>query len=484
MKKLLKQSILPLFLIIFLGLATQHAVAGLKIVPAKIETVVTKDNHVFPILIENSGTSPLRIKVYATKLKQKLDGSPHFDESKEGLKFGAELFKFNLTDFDLMAGKSQTVKVDVQIPRKPTGGVYATVFFQATDATGDTQNISSIIRIASLMLLTFPDTTTIKQGEHVGVEFLQAGPNKPIKVLSTFRNNGNIHFAPTGSVTITDETKKQLAIIPIDSANVLPGFARQLKAMWTPANLSPGTYTATSELIIEGAKPMVSSATFSAINLNVIAQRKGEVVSFSAPRAVMHKPINFELLFHNSGNVDLAPIGNVEVKDAEGKVVAQLPIETTSIGPDDNGTLKASLKEGLPIGDYTAVVTAKYDAKKQISAEAQFTVIEMEPIVQVEIDEITVLPVKVGQPVMPKMLFKNSGNVKITPQGIIELKTAQGKSVGQIPVEALEIAPGKTETLTKSWKGNLPTGLYKAVVTLIYGEGKSAMAETMFLVTK
>jgi len=85
---------------------------------------------------------------------------------------------------------------------------------------------------------------------------------------------------------------------------------------------------------------------------------------------------------------------------------------------------------------------------------------------------------------MPKMLFKNSGNVKITPQGIIELKTAQGKSVGQIPVEALEIAPGKTETLTKSWKGNLPTGLYKAVVTLIYGEGKSAMAETMFLVTK
>ena len=54
--------------------------------------------------------------------------------------------------------------------------------------------------------------------------------------------------------------------------------------------------------------------------------------------------------------------------------------------------------------------------------------------------------------------------------------------MGQIPVNKIELAEKEEKRLGQNWSGTLPVGLYKAVVTLIYGGDKMVSGEASFLV--
>ncbi|MCZ6774825.1 MAG: hypothetical protein O7D34_00020, partial [Ignavibacteria bacterium] len=209
-----------------LFLTSEGVLAGIRISPARIETTVTPENHTFPLTIENSGSNPLRVEVSAVQLTQKLDGSPLFDESKEGYEYGDRLVKFSLTDFIMMPNTKQTVIADVQIPAYSSRGAYAAVFFTASSVMGEVQHVSSVIRVTTIMLLKFGEQSQ-PQGELTNVELIQSEPGQPIRILSTFLNQGDVHIAPRGTVMISDAAGQEHSRVPIQSANTLPGYSRQ-----------------------------------------------------------------------------------------------------------------------------------------------------------------------------------------------------------------------------------------------------------------
>jgi len=119
---------------------------------------------------------------------------------------------------------------------------------------------------------------------------------------------------------------------------------------------------------------------------------------------------------------------------------------------------------------------------RKVKDQVKFTVLEKIPVISGEILRFTVDSIKSGEAVVPQLFFKNTGNTEFTVEGLIELKNSAGKTVGQIPVNKIKLAENEEKRLGGNWSGTLPVGLYKAVVTLIYGGGKMVSGEASFLV--
>ena len=477
-------SLLSVFIFIFFYMKVgQITAASISVSPSKIEITVTEKNNSVPITIKNGGDESSYIRVRVGAATQGLDGGVVYLSSTEGPWCGAKLINLDPTEFVLDAGESKKVTADFKIPEGRSGGAYAAIFFNARPVAKKEANISSALEIAVITMMTFPGPV-IKRGEVTGVELGQAKPGEKIKILTLFHNSGNIHFRASGTVTIENQDGEEIARVPIESANTLPGCSRYLKSTWKPENLLVGTYTAKSDVKLENGELLTADTIFSAIRPNEIAQLKGEVADFPAPKGVLNKPITFELLFHNAGNVELFPEGVIEIKDSQGKIITEAKIEKTDIPPGSSNRLNAVLESGLPVGDYTAIARIHNEGRKLAIAETQFKVIEKELIVDGKITEFSLKWENSDQLVIPKLLFKNTGNTSSETEGIIKIKNSQGKVVGQIAIQRTSTAPGETERLGSNWQGNLPPGLYTASVTLILGNDMLSKAQTSFLVAK
>ena len=105
------------------------------------------------------------------------------------------------------------------------------------------------------------------------------------------------------------------------------------------------------------------------------AIRKADVGSFSADHSSYEfLPVNFNVQVHNSGNIHVAPHGNIFIKRGS-KQVASLPVNATEgmVLPGSNRIFKASWSDGFPV--YTQlidasgqpIVDAKGNIKKKLS---------------------------------------------------------------------------------------------------------------------
>ena len=229
---------------------------------------------------------------------------------------------------------------------------------------------------------------------------------------------------------------------------------------------------------------MEASTTFEVLRPNEIAQIRGKLRDFPAPKAMSNLPIDFKVVCGNTGNLDLTPQGNIIVSNQEGAIVAEVRIEAVKLEPGTDGVLAAILPGGLPVGEYVAVATVQYDVGKTENLRTKFSVIEGKRIVKAEISELIVPTVKVGAQVIPMLRVKNIGNVPLNLEGVIELQNAQGRVIGKIDIKETDLAPDTTEDLGKRFEGQLAVGLYKVVAKLTYGKGEVLTAETMFLVAK
>lgn len=62
-----------------------------------------------------------------------------------------------------------------------------------------------------------------------------------------FRNSGNVHLAPYGTITITDMFGRVIDVLPVDAYFSLPESLRSREITWNPSVLL-GRYTATVNL--------------------------------------------------------------------------------------------------------------------------------------------------------------------------------------------------------------------------------------------
>jgi P pilus assembly chaperone PapD len=216
--------------------ATTNA-GGILVTPARIEKIITENNHSFSIKVKNEGKEPLFIHTHVVGLAADLKGTPIFiEENQKGAPLpsiiGIELLKIKPHEFELAPSELKEVLVDVSIPENYTGGAYSVIFFEALPKAKEFNNITTVSRIGVLSLLTFPSDNLIKDGKIKHIEVEQE--ESLIKILLDFYNSGNIHFLVGGYAIIQNEKKEEIAKVSFKPGIVLPKYTRQIEAIWKP----------------------------------------------------------------------------------------------------------------------------------------------------------------------------------------------------------------------------------------------------------
>jgi hypothetical protein len=163
-----------------------------------------------------------------------------------------------ITEFSLEFGERISIPVTITIPTnvEPRGYYGALIISNdpdklegsnATEVEGRTRIIS---RIGSLFLLKING-----QGLSNGniEDFKLIGPEKtfysekPAGFEIAFKNTGNVHLVPYGTITIKNMFGKVIQTLPVDAYFVLPDSTRYREIMWTKG-FSIGRYTASLNL--------------------------------------------------------------------------------------------------------------------------------------------------------------------------------------------------------------------------------------------
>ena len=502
MKKRLKYVVVVgviLFLASFWGGNGVVEAGSIAITPARVEKTISQDDHSFSITVSNPSTQAEDLIAYVLGMTQSPTGGAIFEEpGEEGPWSVSKLIRIEPTEFRLAPGESQEIKAEVEIQKDRSGGAYGVIVVsskpqKAGPGSGDLPGIEMGYQVGALVLLTFPGETPqgiIRSGKIQEINIIQDRPGEEVRILTYFHNTGNIHLRPGGDVVIKNNRGREIAEVPIDPGTTLPDCSRSLQAVWKPKDLPVGEYTAESRVEFSGGQLIVGQTRFTVISPSVIAQSKGEIVDFPEPKAVQKKPIQFRLLFCNKGNIEIHPQGKVEIREGCGqhicphhhRLVAELSLGTQTISPGSSQHLTVLYQEGLAAGQYIAEAVVDYAEGKKTSALIRFLVLEKEIILQGVITEFTVGKTRRGEKIPILLSFKNTGNITSYVEGIIELKNSQGKTVGQMPIERRIIPHSETQRLETHWQGELPSGLYKATVTLILGGEKAISSETSFLV--
>jgi len=456
--------------------------------PMLVRANIPNQGYTFSIKVSNGSTSPRKFSIIPAGLKIDPMGAIGAKESKKDLEKAANIFTLEPGEFILSPGEQKTVNIKVTPPPNARGGIYGTILITEMPPKTEGANVVNVGRIAVGVLLTLPGSST-KSGEVTSIDISQKKSGEPVEIKGMFKDTGNIHFEVTGRAIIEDKSGKQLAQLSLGKHLVIPpGDDRLFSGNWKPEGLNPGDYTIKAEMQIEDGPMIESSKIFHVVSTDKILQLDGEISDFSVPKVAKNKPITFGVVFFNKSNVELLPEGEINIKNSKGDTITTIPIKAQEkIIPKSSGELKAVLDKGLPQGEYIAEAMfnyglLEYSEMRTAKTQVKFTVMEKIPVIAGEILRFTIDSIKSGEAVVPQLFFKNTGNTEFSVEGLIELKNSAGKTVGQMPINKITLAEKEEKRLGGNWSGTLPVGLYKAVVTLIYGGDKMVSGEASFLV--
>ena len=185
--------------------------------------------------IRNTGTSTEILKVDLLKFAASGDsGTPQLLSREPGDDY-FDWVKFSETQFKAEPNVQKTIKMTISLPSTAAFGYYyAVVFSRANPTPGEDGQATLDGGLASLVLVDAKSPNTRRQveieefkAEKRVYEFLPA--NFSVK----FKNTGNIHVAPHGTIYIK-KGSKQIETIEFNGGrgNVLPGSSRVITADW------------------------------------------------------------------------------------------------------------------------------------------------------------------------------------------------------------------------------------------------------------
>jgi len=461
--------------------------AGFGVSPASFISDLP-ESGTFSTTVRNIVDSDIHISIIPAGLKLSSEGGVRAQDSQKDLEVAAKIFHPEPASFVLAPQESREITISVTPVEGAKGGIYGTILVVSEPPKLVGSGVINVSRIAIPVLFALPGPFN-KSGKVTEINISQEEIGAPIEVKVMFEDTGNVHFRVTGEAFIENQEGIEIAHLSLGTHTVIPpGDDRLFSGNWQPEGLAVGDYTVRAEMQIEDGPAIESSKIFHVVSTDKILQLDGEISDFSVTKVAKNKPINFGLVFYNKSNVELLPEGEIKIKDSNGDTITTIPIEAKEkITPKSSGELRAVLDKGLPQGEYIAEAIinyglSQYNEMRTAKAQVKFTVLEKIPVIAGEISKFTVDSIKSGEAVVPQLFFKNTGNTEFTVEGLIELKNSAGKTVGQIPVNKIELAEKEEKRLGGNWSGTLPVGLYKAVVALIYGGDKMVSGEASFLV--
>jgi len=83
----------------------------------------------------------------------------------------------------------------------------------------------------------------------------------PVELETRVENTGNVHFKPTGTITIKNMFGSEVTTINLQEQNVLPDSIRRLVDEWDPGVFAFGRYTADLSLVYGDQDVILTSST-------------------------------------------------------------------------------------------------------------------------------------------------------------------------------------------------------------------------------
>jgi len=471
--------IIKIFLFLGLSVLSVSNASGrneISVDPASIDAILLSKKSVSrTIAITNRGDEPVYIELIVKNLAQNLNGEFIFLDVPL-LRSAREMIQLEQNSFQLQPGEERRVNFEISIPQKNLdGGAYAAIVARSTPVQGSSQPVE----VGTPVLVTLPGKQIIK-GVISGISIVQQEKGKPIEITMTFKNSGNTHFDARGEIHIKDSSNREITTLPLEMVSVLPGCSGQLKTILKPEILPPGTYTAEG-ILMAGSRPETSRKSFQIVRPLEMAILKAEISNLNIPSSEQYKPLGFQFLVVNTGNVDLSGgKGELTITDQRGNVVSHTSFKGSFIQPGGSKKYAGSFPKGLPPGDYTITTRLEYGGNVPAISQSRFKVFSFAPVIKGEIASFFV-GTGIDQEFVPffegRVSFRNSGNIPVALEGTIELKDSTGGIADRKELPGTVVEPGKLETLISKWECNLPRGIYEAILKLNF-ENKTLSATT------
>ncbi|MDD5093570.1 MAG: hypothetical protein PHV74_04215 [Dehalococcoidia bacterium] len=248
-------------LCLFINVSPISASPGLNVTGSLVDVTISPgQSYVHTMDIASGSTYSMDMQVEIRGFGQSLDGStieltPEDDNSL----YSARSFitRIDNTSFHLEPGGSQQVKATISVPAGTAPGTrYAVIYIHSQP--GGEGKVGVVVAVDVPVIVHIPGTdTAVRKGEITDLDVPKIEAGKPIQILTTFKNTGDIHFKAKNQVSIADESGQVIlqAETPLSSSSVIPAFSRLFTATLvlpeSMEGLPAGRYFAESKVTLD-----------------------------------------------------------------------------------------------------------------------------------------------------------------------------------------------------------------------------------------
>ena len=204
----------------------------LTISPIKSELSAKKGETVIKhVLLRNGSASGVTIRASAQDfVADGATGRPLFVEPEESAWSMSTWITAKPAQFTLEPGQKKKIKISIKVPKNAEpGGHYAAALFQSIPTSAGQTGVAA--KLGSLFLLNVTGNI-VEKGKVSYLTAPRITEPKPTDFKMGFKNVGNVHLKPKGSLRIRQFGGSTVAKLALGDENVLPRSTRAFTARW------------------------------------------------------------------------------------------------------------------------------------------------------------------------------------------------------------------------------------------------------------
>lgn len=219
------------------------------------------------IRLTNGGDLPIEIETIAKNiLPDGEEGAVDLTEDKTSYSL-SEWITVEPAATTIAPKTTQDFNVSINVPvNGEPGGHFGTVVFKTVPPEVETGSAAAIVsqEIAPVILVSVAGDVV----EEANIDTFSSTKSfwsneRPITFDTRINNTGNVHFKPTGTITIKNMFGNEVTSIPLEEKNVLPDSIRKITSEWSDPGFAVGRYTADLSLVYgEDDTILVASTSF------------------------------------------------------------------------------------------------------------------------------------------------------------------------------------------------------------------------------
>lgn len=258
--------------------SSQEIKASLRVYPVKIELPVAPGGSRSVLInVENTGSLPARILVYACDFTRDEEGNYTFFDpgERELARSAAGWLTLPVREFELAPARSGKVEITLTAPENAEpGGHYAMVFVEAEPLlTGQSAPEGPYIlgkaRVGALLLSTVEGEID-RRGEIASFKAPRFNLRRRVPLDLSFENTGNVHIDLIGIITIRTRQGHITKAIHLAERTSLPASGLKITEVWEAPPL-PGYFSASITVVSREGEEWETTLSFWVVPLKEMA---------------------------------------------------------------------------------------------------------------------------------------------------------------------------------------------------------------------